>query len=272
MAHAGNLEVRETVVGGLRVRAYRALATPHSSEPALVLVPGLAVTHRYLLPLMRYVAAERPCYALDLPGFGTWRKPGRALSVPDYAELVAAWMDEAGLERPALLGNSLGCEVIVHLAARYPRRVTSLVLTSPSMDPAARTFLLTFWRWLHDVPREPLSLVPLVARDWLLTGPLWMVRGLSTMFRDSIEDVLPQVQAPALVVRGERDAIVPASWAHEVTRLLPRGELAEIPGAVHAVTFDAPDALADLVHAFLVRKQEAAAAVSRETARSLEGA
>jgi pimeloyl-ACP methyl ester carboxylesterase len=40
---------------------------------------------------------------------------------------------------------------------------------------------------------------------------------------DRIEDKLPLVQVPTLVVRGARDRIVPQAWAEEVTRLLPRG-------------------------------------------------
>jgi pimeloyl-ACP methyl ester carboxylesterase len=252
--------------GGMRVRATLVASDACVIEPPLLLVPGLGVSHRYLMPFAERIAAERCCYALDLPGFGTWHKPDRPLSAADYAELVAAWMDEMGLARAALLGNSLGCEVIAHLAALHSERVAGLVLTSPSMDPAGRTLPRTLARWALDIPREPPSLMPLVARDWLATGPLWMARGLTAMLRDPIETVLPHVTAPALVVRGERDAIVPRRWAEEAAELLPYGRLAEISGAVHAVTFDAPEALVALVRVFLAEDLQPAACVSRETA------
>lgn len=248
------------------VRATLVASSARVTAPPLVLVPGLGVTHRYLMPFAQCIAAERRCYALDLPGFGTWRKPDRPLCAADYAELVAAWMDEMGLARAALLGNSVGSEVIVHLAARHPERVTQLVLTSPSMDPAGRTLARTLARWACDIPREPPSLAPIVARDWLVTGPVWMARGLGAMLRDPIEALLPRVTAPALVVRGERDAIVPRDWMEEAARLLPCGRTAEIPGAVHAVTFDAPEALAALVREFLAEELQATFGVSRETA------
>ena len=145
-------------------------------------------------------------------------------------------------------------------------RVAGAILTSPSLDPAGRTLLHTVGRWLRDVPREPMSMAPVIARDWLRTGPVWMLRGLAAMLADPIEELLPRVTAPTLVVRGERDAIVPSGWAQEAARLLPYGRLVEIPGAVHAVTFDAPEALAALVSAFLAEELQPASVVSRETA------
>jgi pimeloyl-ACP methyl ester carboxylesterase len=250
-----------------RARAHVTGDRTCTDEPALVLVPGLGVSHRYLMPFARHMAVEygHRCYALDLPGFGTWRKQERPLTVVEQAERVAEWLEREGLTRAALLGNSLGCEVIVHLAVRHPERVACLVLTSPTIDPRGRTALQTVWRLLCDVPREPPRIMPIVAQDWLATGPLWMARGLAAMLRDPIEELLPLVQCPALVVRGERDAIVPGRWAQAAGELLPQGRLAEVPGAIHAVPFDTPQALADLVHSFLAEASKELATVSRET-------
>ena len=73
---------------------------------------------------------------------------------------------------------------------------------------------------------------------------------------DRVEEKLPHVQVPALVVRGSRDTIVPQRWAEEATRLLPMGRLAEIPGAPHTVVYDAPLDLARVVRPFLSSDQE----------------
>jgi pimeloyl-ACP methyl ester carboxylesterase len=260
------VEERLAAVDRLAVRAHVTCAAQCIGVPELVLVPGLGVSHRYLLPFARSIGTAHRCYALDLPGFGMWTKPDHMLSVADYAELVAMWMDRTGLRRAVLMGNSLGCGVVVHLAAHYPERVAGAILTSPSLDPAGRTLARTVGRWLRDVPREPMSMAPIIARDWLRTGPVWMLRGLAAMLADPIEELLPRVTAPTLVVRGERDAIVPRDWAQEAARLLPYGRLVEIPGAVHAVTFDAPETLAALVSAFLAEKLQPASGVSRGTA------
>jgi pimeloyl-ACP methyl ester carboxylesterase len=61
--------------------------------------------------------------------------------------------------------------------------------------------------------------------------------------------VLPRVRAPALVLRGARDAACPARWAREVAALLPDAELRTIPGAAHAVHWTAPARVAAEIEA-----------------------
>jgi 2-hydroxy-6-oxonona-2,4-dienedioate hydrolase len=56
-----------------------------------------------------------------------------------------------------------------------------------------------------------------------------------------------------LVVRGEHDPIVPQEWAKRLTAMLPKAQLVVIPGAAHAVNFNAPIPLARAVVRFLDR-------------------
>jgi pimeloyl-ACP methyl ester carboxylesterase len=69
--------------------------------------------------------------------------------------------------------------------------------------------------------------------------------------RDRVEDKLPHVVAPALVVRGGKDTLVPQAWAEEVVRLLPRGRLLVMPGLPHMIPFKEPRRLAAAVGEFL---------------------
>jgi 2-hydroxy-6-oxonona-2,4-dienedioate hydrolase len=68
---------------------------------------------------------------------------------------------------------------------------------------------------------------------------------------DHIEDKLPRVRVPALVVRGSRDPIVPQRWAEEATYLLPEGRLVVISGMPHTLVYYAPRELAHVVLPFL---------------------
>ena len=54
---------------------------------------------------------------------------------------------------------------------------------------------------------------------------------------DRIEEKLPYMRVPTLVVRGSRDPIVPQHWAKEATRLLPMGKLSVISGAAHTANY-----------------------------------
>jgi pimeloyl-ACP methyl ester carboxylesterase len=238
-------------VDGLRIHARVSVERPLARAPAVVLVHGLIVSSRYMVPTAERLAPFVPVFAVDLPGFGRSDDPARTLDVPELADALASWMEASLLERAVLVGNSFGCQVIAELAARHPGRVAGVVLAGPSMDPRARNAPAEMLRLLADWPRERPSLTLIFLRDLLRAG---LGRGWRTFryaLADRIEAKLPLVQAPALVVRGSRDPIVPERWAEEAARLLPRGRLAVIPGAPHAINYSAPDELVRILRSFL---------------------
>jgi pimeloyl-ACP methyl ester carboxylesterase len=238
-----------TPAAGVAVHDRRPVA-PAGGVP-VVLVHGLAVSHRYLMPLAARLAAHHPVHVVDLPGFGLSGDPGRVLDVPGHADHLDAWMAAAGLPAAAVLGNSFGCQVAVDLAVRHPRRVRCLVLVGPTTDPAARTAPRQLLRWLRDATREDPLQLPILARDVRDAGVRRVAGTLAHALRDPIEAKLPVVAAPALVTRGSREPIVPPGWAETAARLLPRGTLAVIPGSPHNANYAAAGPLAEVVLPFL---------------------
>ena len=223
----------------------------------IVLVHGLGVSSAYLVPTALALASDHPVYAPDLPGFGRSEGPFRALDVTRLARELLAWMDAMGLERPVLLANSLGCQVIVALTVAAPQRVAGLVLVGPTVDPQWRTFVRQIPRWLLECTREPLlSLFLIIALDYFRCGARRFFATGRFALAYRMEDDLPFVHALALVVRGERDAFVSPAWAERVTNLLSNGDLATIAGASHAANYSAPDAIARLVRMFLTRSSQ----------------
>lgn len=129
------LESVWTRVGGLRVHA-RASGGPAPEErTAVVLVHGLIVSSRYMVPTAERLALHRRVFAPDLPGFGRSERPLEPLDVAALADALSDWMGQVGLERATLVGNSMGCQVIADLAVRHPGRVEQAVLQGPTMNP-----------------------------------------------------------------------------------------------------------------------------------------
>lgn len=238
-----------STVGGLRV--YSRTLGQESGEVPLVCVHGAVIAGAYLLPLAARLAQDRRVLVPDLPGYGRSEHPARVLDVPALADALVSWMDANELRRVALLGHSLGAQVAAHVAAAHPARVERLVLIAPTVDPRARTARQQLWRLVRDAPRERRSLVALELRDLRRCG---LRRALATMriaVADAIETVLPRVSAPALVVRGEHDRLVPRGWAREVAHLLPRARAVEIAGGPHAVNYARPRLVSEVVRPFL---------------------
>jgi 3-oxoadipate enol-lactonase len=97
--------------------------------PAVVLLHGLLGSPAYLLPLARSLARSgRRVLVPELPGHGRSR-PVRPFEFGAVADRLAGAVGELGVERPALLGHSLGAPVAVHWGLRH--EVRSLVAASP---------------------------------------------------------------------------------------------------------------------------------------------
>jgi 2-hydroxy-6-oxonona-2,4-dienedioate hydrolase len=125
------------------------------------------------------------------------------------------------------------------------------------MHAEHRSVVRQLWLVARDTPREPLSLVPHVVRDYLRAGPLRILATLKDALRDRIEDKLPTVRVPVCIVTGERDPVSPPAWCERLARVAGSGARAVVvPGAAHAVPFSHPQGLATEILA-TVRRVEA---------------
>ena len=239
-----------TVVDGVELHA-RVSASPGEHAWPVVLVHGLAVSHRYLMPTAALLARRHLVGVLDLPGFGLSGEPGAVLGTRRLADALGGWLQATGTTPAVLLGNSYGCQVIVDLVIRHPEVAAAVVLSGPTVDPQARTVTRQVLRWLRDAVHEDPLQAAILLRDVRDAGARRVFATLRHAVQDRIDEKLPSVSMPALVIRGGVEPIVPARWAGEAARLLPRGQVATLPGSPHNSVYVAAGALAEAVEAFL---------------------
>lgn len=226
-------------------------------KPPIILVHGLSLSSRYMVPLgQRLAALGFDVLAPDLPGFGRSPAPANAHwpagpNVREQADHLLAWMDASGIRSAVLFGNSVGVQVVVDAAARFPDRVERLVLVGPTPDPAYRTPGRQYPQVVRNMIYEAPSLNSLYQADYASAGVPRMVEQLYRTVDDAIEAKLPKVTAPTLVVRGRFDQTLSQKWAEEFTGLLPAGKLVVVEGAPHNVHYSAPHVMARLMESFL---------------------
>jgi pimeloyl-ACP methyl ester carboxylesterase len=213
----------------------------------IVFVHGYGQASRTWLPTLRRLATRHLVLAPDLPGFGWTQTAGPPLDVCDLAAALASIMDAAGIGRAVLVGTSLGSQVAARLAADQPDRVMGVVLVGPTFDPAGRSLPRQLLQLVGSIPWEWPSVWFERLRDVTLAGPRRIAATLRRGWAQGIADMLPDVRAPAVVVRGGRDPLVSRSWAREAAALMPNARAVEIPGAARAVGQSAPDALARII-------------------------
>lgn len=229
-----------TEVAGTRMHA---AALGADELPEVIGVHGLSCSHRYFAPFARALVPHARCVVPDLPGFG-WTPGTGALDIPGLAEALAQWLETTGRQRSVLVGNSMGCQIAVEVAARFPELVAGLVLNGPTMERGARSGWRQLMRMVASAPLESPTLGLVLARDYLDCGFRRLWATFHYALAHEIERALPEVDCPALVVRGRHDKVCTASWADTVVELLPDGELAEVPRASHTLNYSSPTELA----------------------------
>ena len=240
---------------------------PHDRLP-VILVHGLGMSSRYMIPLAQHLAPHVRVYAPDLPGFGSSDKPREVLTVRELADALAAWVRAIGVERAVFIGNSLGCEVLVELALAHPDCVERLVLQGPTPDPEARGIVRQVVGFFAAALFERWSLAWVALTDYARGGARRYVLTLRSMIGNRIGEKLPRVVQPTLVVWGTRDYIVPYAFVARIVGLLPHSRLAVIPGAAHGINYSHPRAFAAVLLPFLLASQNGPATGTPEFGRT----
>jgi pimeloyl-ACP methyl ester carboxylesterase len=227
----------DTPYGRMRSRA---IGTARDGVPQIVLVQGMAVAN-YLVPGLRELGAWTRAHLVELPGFCGSGEPPRALDVPEFAAAVAAWLAAADLGPVVLAGHSSGTQVAARAAARRAPGVRGAVLASPTIDPRHRGVVRVLRAWNRDNGREPADLDEQHEPERKRAGLPRVAHTLRVHLRDRLEDVVPRVGIPLLVLHGERDLLCTEEWARSLADLAPAGRFAAMPGP-HSFPWTHPQA------------------------------
>ena len=237
------------------VRGARMHAVAIGAGAPVVLVHGYGVSGAYMLPLARSLSDSFSAFVPDLPGQGKSEQLRGAIGLTEHADSLGAWVEANELVRPAFVANSMGCQVVTELAFQLPDRAGPLALVGPTIDPALRRARHQALGGVRALAREPLSLLTHPAQDGVM-GVRALLATARSALADRIEDRLPLIGQPTLVLRGSQDSFVSAAWAERVAALLPRSWLVAVPGEPHAVHYTRPDLVGELVRELLLEEGE----------------
>jgi len=245
------LRARWDNVRGLRIFSRVSKEDGAAAKTPIILVHGLGVSGRYMTPLACELARRGYTVAApDLPGYGKSDKPKQPLRIHELAEALIDWLDSVGFGRSLFIGNSMGCQILVELAHIQRSRILGCAFLGPTMDQYAPNIFSHVFRLFRDQFREPPSLIPIQAFDYLRNGPIRTVK----TFRYALEhDMLARVHeldAPCLILRGEHDPIVSQGWVEELARRMPDSAARTIPRAGHALNYNSAELIAPDIIAF----------------------
>lgn len=189
----------------------------------VVIVPGLAVS-RYLGAAVQELADRGVAVSLEIPPGA----PGAAADLREYGEDLARRLRTQATD--VLVGLSVGAQAAAVAAAGAAGNTGTLVLASPTVAPELRRRGRLLGRWAlagrQESPRLFLTQVP----EWSRAGPVAIVRVLASAPSAYLEDVLPAVSAPLVVVHARDDVVCPHGYAAQLAAgyggrllILPKG-------------------------------------------------
>jgi pimeloyl-ACP methyl ester carboxylesterase len=229
----------------------------------IVLLHGFSVDSRTWRPQLEHLADRFTVIAWDAPGAGRSTDPPDGFGIEDWADCLAGFLDEVGVERACIIGLSWGGVLAQELYRRHARYVGSLVLAD------------TYAGWRGSLP-DPIPEERLAAclLDSQLPPAEFVARYLPGMFsrsavsdvraelarimadfhpfgfrlmaqavaRADTRDLLPTIAVPTLLIWGAKDARSPIGVAHQFRDSIPHAQLTVIDGAGHVSNLEAPAA------------------------------
>jgi pimeloyl-ACP methyl ester carboxylesterase/putative sterol carrier protein len=276
---------RALETAALGVRTSYLEAGPADAPPVLLL-HGLGATNASMLPVLADLAVDHRVLAPDLPGFGASAAP----SVPYNAAWFAAWLEafqtRTGSRGAVLVGNSLGGRISLEAGLAHPRSVRAVALLTPSpafrrlrqwvplvrvLPPAlARAPLPVTHGLVVEAVRGMMSVPERLPQPWydaaadeavrVLRSPAHRVAFISCARQIYLEDAygrhgfwdrLPGLLPPALFLWGDRDRLVPSSFARHVTDRLPEAGSVVLEDCGHIPQFEHPELTNALLRGFM---------------------
>jgi non-heme chloroperoxidase len=242
---------------------------------AVVFVHGMMASSRFFAPQIAYFSDRRRVVVPDLRGHGESEKPPGGHTVSSYADDLHALLGELGVERPTLVGWSMGSMVGYEYLKRHGARSLAglVIVDQPPSDYAWPDYEFGFFtpevldHTLEQLQTDPRGLtdllVGLMLHDPDPTDVAWMTEEMlktpasiatSILVSQTLKDYrpfLPEIEVPTLVAFGGDDKLTSPAAGRYMAEHIPGASLALFENSSHAPFFEEPDAFNGVLEEFV---------------------
>jgi pimeloyl-ACP methyl ester carboxylesterase len=242
---SGNPDISMEKIFGFTLRVARWRADGGGGTPLLFL-NGVGADIAAAAPLLTQIHG-REVWTLDMPGVGASPDALLPYTVPTIAAVVMEIADRFGHAAIDVAGFSWGGALAQQIAVQFPRRIRHMILMATSPVVSAPGI---GWGALFDSDMRDSSLTLPTATPLGITYQATAMAGWSSVGQLSgLKDL------PTLILMGEHDGVMPASYGQMLADLIDGAALEVVPGGSHLFPFTNSAAIATRITAFLDQPQ-----------------
>lgn len=236
--------------------------------PTVVFAHGLTDNGACWTRLVNDLGSSYDCIMVDARGHGQTSASATGYSFEEQADDLIAFIQALELDRPVIMGHSLGGAVCAIVAAKAPGVIRAAILEDPAFITAEPNPSRSDWPDRHRATKS-LSHAELVAQGQS-NNPLWSPDTFDNWARakhetrmeifNVLEEMPPDFRkntanygVPVLMITGD-DAlgvVVSAAMAAELQALSSQLSVVNVPGAGHCIRYEQPERVAEIVKGFL---------------------
>lgn len=197
---------------------------------------GWGQTHKSFLPLLESLKNFGTHIAFDFPGFGESSLPEDDFGTAEYADLIAAFIEEKKIGPVIWVGHSFGGRVGLQLASRHPQCITTIIHIAGAGLPRKRKLLTKVkvftYKFLKRVgfSSEILS-KKFGSSDYQNAGKLRPV--FIKVVNEDLTEQASKVECPALLIYGENDTETPPEIGIRLEKIISNTKLIILEGQDH---------------------------------------
>jgi len=241
------------------------------SKPKHILfLHGLGASAERWSRVMPIFAKHFHVVAPDIIGFGYSDKPEVNYTMPFFMDFVKGFANALGMEHLNLIGASLGGHIAAEFAIASKNMIEKLVLVTPAgmmkeATPVLNSYIAaamyptldTAKKVFEKMAGDPKALDLVYVRDFVNRMQLpnakyaFMSSIMGSKSAPSLSGRLGKIEAPTLIVWGEKDRMIPVRYAEKFQGEIKGSQLAIVKSSGHTPYFEKPEVFSDTVLAFL---------------------
>ena len=236
-----------------------------TGDPILIL-PGWGTTINTYTTLIESVSKYRTVYCIDMPGFGQSEEPKKSLNLDDFVDLVIKFIENQNISEIDLIGHSNGGRIIIKLMSRNLKfKVGKIILIGSAGIVHEKTQAQKMKLGLIKVGKKILGAKPLKkimpdmetklknklgSEDYRNASPI-MKETMVKLINEDLQEYLPNIKAPTLLIWGENDTATPISDAEIMEKKIPDAGLVKVPYCSHYVFIERAEYVNNIIKIFI---------------------